>query len=92
MRRLSTTLLAACALALTACGDDEENVGSGSQGDTAATTATTAAPPPTASGCRGVDEPRPKPAGKLKRPKQSIDEDKTYTAVLETNCGTVTIK
>ena len=92
MRRLSTTLLAACALALTACGDDEENVGSGSRGDTAATTATSAAPAPTASGCRSVDEPKPKKAGDLKRPKLTIDEDKSYTAVLKTNCGTVTIQ
>ena len=92
MRRLSTTLLAACALALTACGDDEENVGSGSQGDAAATTETTAAPAPTASGCQPVDEPRPKKVGKLKRPKQTIDKGKTYTAIMKTNCGTVTIQ
>jgi cyclophilin family peptidyl-prolyl cis-trans isomerase len=92
MRRLSTTLLAACALALTACGDGEENAGSASRADTTATTGTTAAPPPTASGCRSVDEPRPKKVAKRKRPKQTIDEDKTYTAVMKTNCGTVTIK
>jgi len=93
MRRLSTTLLAACALALTACGDDEENVRSGSDAGTiTATTATTAAPAPTASGCRAVDEPQPKRSGGRKRPKQTIDSGKTYTAVLKTNCGTITIR
>jgi cyclophilin family peptidyl-prolyl cis-trans isomerase len=92
MRRLSTSLLAACTLALTACGDDEENVGSGSRADTAATTQAAAEPPPTASGCSPVDEPKPKEAAKRKRPKQTIDSGKTYTAVLKTNCGTVTIR
>jgi hypothetical protein len=92
MRRLSTTLLTACALALTACGDDEENVGSGSQGDHRRHHRGRRGPAADRLGLPTVDEPRPKKAGKLKRPKLTIDEDKAYTAVLKTNCGTVTIR
>ncbi len=95
MRRLSITLLAACALALIACGDDETNVGTG--GDAAETqaqtqTQATTAEQQSASGCEKVAAPKPKKAGGRKKPKMTIDRRKTYTAVLETNCGTVTIR
>jgi peptidyl-prolyl cis-trans isomerase B (cyclophilin B) len=94
MRRLSTTLLAACALALGACGDDQANVGEDAGTDTAAQTEPTTTPDAqqTASGCEPVDEPQPKDVEDRKRPKMTIDEDKAYTAVVETNCGTLTIR
>jgi peptidyl-prolyl cis-trans isomerase B (cyclophilin B) len=91
MRRLTTTVLTACVLALAACGDDEETAGSGGT-ETAAETTETTATQATASGCRPVDEPRPKDVEERRRPKMTIDEGTTYTAVVKTNCGTLTIR
>jgi peptidyl-prolyl cis-trans isomerase B (cyclophilin B) len=48
-----------------------------------------AAPKQTASGCQKVAEPKPKPDGELDRPSLKIDKSKTYTATLQTNCGTI---
>ena len=94
MRRpLVTTLLCSCVLALAACGDDEETVGGGGGGETA-TTATTETQPPaeaTTSGCKPAEKPKAKKVGKEKRPSLKIDRKKTFTAVLETNCGPIEI-
>jgi cyclophilin family peptidyl-prolyl cis-trans isomerase len=91
MRRLTTTVLTACVLALAACGDDEETAGGGGS-DTAAaetTAETTGEQASAAAGCRAVDEPKPKKVpSKAKRPKMTVDEKKRYTAVVKTNCGT----
>jgi cyclophilin family peptidyl-prolyl cis-trans isomerase len=91
MRRLTTTVLTACVLALAACGDDEETAGGGGS-DTAAaetTAETTGGQASAAAGCRSVDEPKPKKVpAKAKRPKMTVDEKKRYTAVVKTNCGT----
>ena len=86
MRRLTTTLLTISVLALSACGDDKETAGGGGgEGSTAAETTATEAASPT--GCRSVDEPKAKTVEKRKRPAQTVDDDKTYTAVVKTNCG-----
>ena len=90
MRRLTTTVLTACALALSACGDDKETAGAGGAGT--ATAPETTATQPTASGCRPVDEPKPRRAEKRERPKMAIEKGTTYTAVMTTNCGTLTIR
>jgi peptidyl-prolyl cis-trans isomerase B (cyclophilin B) len=93
MRRpLVTTLLCSCVLALAACGDDEETAGGGGDAATTATTATqTQAAEPTASGCERAKKPKAKKVGRQKRPSLKIDREKSYTAVVETNCGTVEI-
>jgi peptidyl-prolyl cis-trans isomerase B (cyclophilin B) len=94
LRRLLPALLASSALALAACGDSEETVPEGSSGGTAAETApeTQAETKPTepASGCRKVDEPKPKDV-KLEKPKQRLDAGKKWIALMKTSCGTIDI-
>ncbi len=63
---------------------------------TAATTATTAAPaattaPVSAAGCENVNKPAPKTTTFTTAPPMTINAAKTYTAVLETSCGKITI-
>jgi cyclophilin family peptidyl-prolyl cis-trans isomerase len=89
MRRLLLCLLACSALVLAACGDDEESTGAGGDETTAQTQQTD--PEPT-SGCRKVAEPKPKDVSKVERRPANIDRSKTYTAVLETSCGTIEIE
>ncbi len=86
MRRrfVPTLLLLVLALTLAACGDDESE----SSGDTAATTEASSA----TDGCETVDAPAPKPDGGEKAPTASLDPDTTYELVVETNCGSFTIK
>jgi cyclophilin family peptidyl-prolyl cis-trans isomerase len=78
------TLAAAATIALAGCGS-----GDGGQatdgGDTA--TRTTAA----AGGCRKVPAPPPKRAPDLPQPSLRLDPDRTYRAVVDTNCGSFTI-
>jgi peptidyl-prolyl cis-trans isomerase B (cyclophilin B) len=94
MRRPAALVLCACALALAACGDDEENVGGGSGATTAATTQTGTATQPGAekAACKDVAQPKARKASKQKKPSGELPKGKTYTAVIETNCGTVEIQ
>jgi cyclophilin family peptidyl-prolyl cis-trans isomerase len=92
MRRLTTTALTACALALAACGDGEENTGSPTATETAATAATGPAEPSATRGCRAVEEPEPKKAGGRKRPAMSVERGERLTAVVTTSCGTLEIR
>jgi peptidyl-prolyl cis-trans isomerase B (cyclophilin B) len=100
MRRHLLCLLAVCALGLAACGDNKDDV-SGRSSDSGSTGAQTAAQTPpdaattpgaSSSGCRKVPEAKPKQVGDVKKPKQQLDASKTYTAVLETSCGTIEIR
>lgn len=82
------TLLSAGALGLVACGGEEEQ-------DATMRTPTQAATSPEAtgeSGCRPVDAPAPKGVQELKAPTLRLRDDITYTAVMETNCGTIKIR
>ena len=90
MRRLTTAALTACALALTACGDGEENTGGG--GAETSTAARTTPEQSATRGCRPVEEPEPKKAGGRKKPTTTIDRAKDYTAIVKTSCGTLTIR
>ena len=69
-----------CAVLVAACGsgDDDE------QPAAAPTPAPTAEGP---VGCEKVDEPNPKGAGDLAKPKESLKPGKTYVATVSTNCG-----
>ena len=92
MRRSLVPILLTCTLALAACGDDEESTGSSAGGETTAaesTPAETAATSPT--GCKTVDQPKPKTDAERKKPSLKIDRSKKYTAVMTTNCGTIEI-
>ena len=97
MLRPVLVLLCACALALAACGDDEENTGVGGDttdtAETAATTETqqTDTAASATKGCRKVEEPKPKEVKDRKRPPLKIDRSKSYTAVMKTSCGTIEI-
>jgi peptidyl-prolyl cis-trans isomerase B (cyclophilin B) len=69
-----------CAVLVAACGsgDDDE------QPAAAPTPAPTAEGP---VGCEKDDEPNPKGAGDLAKPKESLKPGKTYMATVSTNCG-----
>ena len=91
MRRPVVLLLSACVLALAACGDDEENVSRGGD-DAATTTATTQTKAEgEAAACKEAEAPKAR-EGKRKKPSLKLERGKTYTAVIETNCGTVEIQ
>ena len=81
------TLISVGALALTACGGEEEP-------GAAARTTTQAAAPSKAmdgTGCRPVEAPAPKGAQNLEAPRLNLRGD-DYTATMETNCGTIEIR
>jgi peptidyl-prolyl cis-trans isomerase B (cyclophilin B) len=70
--------------------------GGKSKKKTAATTPTTAAPaatttPVNAAGCENVSKPAPKTATFPAAPAMSINPSKTYTAVMDTSCGKITV-
>src|SRR4051812_29743387 len=78
---LLLALLAACALALGACGS--------SGGDKAEATATSTTPPSPAeaAGCEKVAAPKPKADAKLPKPKDKLASGKSYVAKVVTSCG-----
>jgi cyclophilin family peptidyl-prolyl cis-trans isomerase len=79
-RRLLPLLVLVPALALAACGGDDEPSSEATATPQAATT--------TEAGCRPVDQPQPKGEQDLPKPKQRLDAAKTWTATVATNCGT----
>ena len=72
------------------CGDDEESP-SGSTQTTGEATATATAAPAEDAGCEKVEAPEGGSAGKLDKPKATLDPDTTYVAVVDTSCGTFEI-
>jgi len=77
---LLIAMLAACALALGACG------GSDSKSSEAPATSTPASPAQ-AAGCQKVEAPKPKTNAKLPKPKAKLAAGKTYVAHVVTSCG-----
>ena len=87
-------LLALSALGLAACGDGEETAGTGgtntaTQPEETETGATAGAEP---KECAEVEQPEPKKAGDQKKPSLKLDRGKTWSAVLDTSCGEMTIE
>ena len=83
MLRLLTALLAALALGLSACGDDDDGSSGGStEADAPAQTEEQAA------GCSDVPAPEPKQDGGEAKPKDKLAAGKTYEVIMETSCGT----
>ena len=78
------------ALALAACGGDDDS--GTSSADTAQTT-TAAEQTEQAQGvCRDVAQPTPRDGGKQKKPAKALDSSKTYEVTLDTTCGSFTIR
>ncbi len=95
VRRTLAILSIGLAVALGACGDDDE--GDDAARDTGTTPTTEAAPttpqPPQAeadSGCEQVTQPKGGERAE-KKPKVELDPDKTFRLVFTTNCGEFTI-
>ena len=92
MRRAWLTI--AVIIGLAGCGSSGSSPtttapagGSGSPATPASTPSTTA-PTPSASACRSVRVPAPKPDGHLSAPHLTLDPHRTYTVTIATNCGT----
>lgn len=51
-----------------------------------------AGPAAAAPSCKTVDQPKPRAGGNLKAPKDLLDPKKTYDVVVDTNCGSFTIR
>jgi peptidyl-prolyl cis-trans isomerase B (cyclophilin B) len=87
-----TALALAAALAAAGCGDSEKKTATKAGGAKPSTTApagtTTAAAEPE---CKKVRAPKAKPEGKLSKPTTKLDPSKSYTATVETSCGTFDI-
>jgi cyclophilin family peptidyl-prolyl cis-trans isomerase len=80
-------------LAAIGCGSS----GSGTSSSTAAAPAPAASAPASTqtankNGCETVQAPAPRKAGGEKKPTQKLDSSKSYTATIETNCGTFAFK
>jgi cyclophilin family peptidyl-prolyl cis-trans isomerase len=95
MRR-PLALLAVLVLAaiLAGCGGGDDKKESAKKAATTATQQKAATTPPRRGGltrCVKVAAPQPKPAKKLPKPTLTLDQDKTYEAVLDTSCGRFTI-
>jgi peptidyl-prolyl cis-trans isomerase B (cyclophilin B) len=94
VRRLPvlTALALVAALAATGCGGSDKKTatkaGRAKPSTTAPAATTTAA---AKAECQKVRAPEAKPEGKLSRPTTTLDPRKSYTATVETSCGTFAI-
>jgi cyclophilin family peptidyl-prolyl cis-trans isomerase len=78
-------MLCALALALAACGGDDDGGSEQPQGSPKVDKTVS-------DGCAGVAQPAAKPDGGAKRPAQALDPGATYDVVLKTSCGDITIR
>jgi len=86
-------LLLAAALAGAGCGGSDNKTTSSAAKPKAAPTAAQASTTSSTqkAECRKVTAPNPKPAGNLPKPTLKLDSSKSYTATVETSCGTFDI-
>ena len=89
MRRTATMLLASIVVcsAIAACGGKEEDKAK-------PTTTTPAAGPaarPSTAACQPVKAPAPRRARRAAKPAGQLDSEKSYRAVVDTNCGLFSI-
>jgi peptidyl-prolyl cis-trans isomerase B (cyclophilin B) len=84
MRRVLVLCLGLLVLLVAACGDDESSAGD--DGGSPRTTTEAAGPE-----CRQAEQPAAREVEDRKAPTFAVAEGKTYTAVLETSCGTIEI-
>jgi peptidyl-prolyl cis-trans isomerase B (cyclophilin B) len=83
-----------CALALAACGDDDDGSDGSENGGGADTAAQEPRPeePAAKGGCRDVQQPEPKPDGGAERPTGRLDPGAMYLVTLSTSCGEFAIR
>jgi peptidyl-prolyl cis-trans isomerase B (cyclophilin B) len=92
VNRLLAVLIASCALAVAGCGssdDPEPEVASTATASAAATAEPANEFLP--EGCEDVEQPPQKPIGEMKAPKEKLSRSKTYTATIDTTCGTIEV-
>jgi cyclophilin family peptidyl-prolyl cis-trans isomerase len=84
----------AATAALAGCGDDDKSSSSSEDSSSAetATQSTTESSGGASGQCRNVDAPKPKPDGKEKKPSEKLDPAKTYDVMMDTSCGSFTIR
>jgi peptidyl-prolyl cis-trans isomerase B (cyclophilin B) len=87
MLRGLSVLLCAAALVLGACGGDDDDQAAQDQKP-----ATSAQPAEQQGPCKGVEQPAPRDGGGQPKPKQPLDASKKYDIVLQTSCGSFTIR
>jgi cyclophilin family peptidyl-prolyl cis-trans isomerase len=86
--RTLTALLAVLALALGACGDDDEEGSDGGSADSTAPAETQEQ----GGGCREVATPEPKPDGGQQEPTEKLAAGKAYEVTFATSCGAFTFE
>jgi cyclophilin family peptidyl-prolyl cis-trans isomerase len=94
-RMLLLVLICCFSVALAACGDDEKSSSSTGQSTPAAAATDTPSPEAaatedggeTTAACEKAADPKPRPEGKLAKPKDELDPSKTYVAEVITTCG-----
>lgn len=87
MRRLLLLLLVLPALVAFGCGGDDGEEGAPTSDAPIAETPET----PDDAGCEKVAAPKPKDAGKIKKPSLKLEAGKAYAAKVSTSCGDFTI-
>jgi peptidyl-prolyl cis-trans isomerase B (cyclophilin B) len=80
-------LLCGVVLALAACGDDDDQ-----QPADKKESASAPAAEQQQGRCKDVEQPAPRDGGGQKRPSKQLDASKTYEVVLQTSCGSFTIR
>jgi peptidyl-prolyl cis-trans isomerase B (cyclophilin B) len=78
-------------LAATGCGGSKKKTASTQASAPPATAAQTNTQSAQKPSCQKVQAPKPKPEGKLSRPTAKLDPSKTYTATVDTTCGSFQI-
>jgi peptidyl-prolyl cis-trans isomerase B (cyclophilin B) len=81
-------LLCALAVAVAGCGGDDSSDAS----STTSASADSAAATQKQGVCRDVDQPAPRDGGGQHKPGKPLDDSKTYTVLLQTSCGSFTIR
>jgi peptidyl-prolyl cis-trans isomerase B (cyclophilin B) len=74
------------------CGGDDDDSGDGSSGGGDAAAQAEQEPQPEQEPCREVQAPAPRPDGGADKPSGKLDPSRTYTALLKTSCGDITVK
>jgi len=88
---LLTVLALVAAVAAAGCGGSNKETATKAGRAKPSTTAPAGTTTAAKAECQKVQAPKPNPAGKLSKPTTKLDPDKSYTATLETSCGTFAI-